>query len=146
MKDLTPEQFDALVASIRALLERYKKLVGDMHRAGVQFLAGTDTSLNNPVIPGAGLHRELALLVESGLTPREALETATLNPARYFGALDQMGTIEAGKTADLVLLDANPLADVHNTEKIRAVFLRGRYFSRADLDAMLAGAAAVTVP
>ncbi len=137
MKDLTPEEFDALTASIRALLDRYKKLVGDMHRAGVQFLAGTDTSLNNPVIPGKGLHQELALLVESGLTPREALETATVNPARYFGTLNQMGTIEAGKAADLVLLDANPLVNIHNTEKIRGVVMRGRYFSRAELDGML---------
>jgi hypothetical protein len=138
MKDMTGEQYDALITNIRALLDRYKKLVGDMHRAGVQFLAGTDTSLNNPVIPGAGLHRELALLVESGLTPREALETATLNPARYFGVLDKMGTIEAGKAADLVLLDADPLVNIHNTKKIRAVFLRGRYFPREELDGMVA--------
>jgi len=145
MKDLTPDQFDTLVTSIRALLDRYKKLVGDMHRAGVQFLAGTDTSLTNPVIPGAGLHRELALLVESGLTPREALETATLNPARYFGVLDKMGTIEAGKAADLVLLDADPLTDIRNTEKIGGVVLRGRYFPRSELDDMLAKVAQLTV-
>jgi hypothetical protein len=137
MQDLSPEQFDALVARIRALLDRYKLLVRDMHRAGVEFLAGTDTSLNNPVIPGVGLHQELALLVESGFTPLEALATATRNPARYFGALNLTGTIEAGKAADLVLLDASPLADIHNTQKIRAVVMRGRYFSRADLDAML---------
>ena len=112
-----------------------------MHRAGVQFLAGTDTSLTNPVIPGVGLHRELALLVESGLTPLEALATATKNPAQYFGVLNQLGTVEAGKVADLVLLDANPLADIHNTQKIRSVIMRGRYFSRSDLDAMLARAA-----
>jgi amidohydrolase family protein len=137
MRDLTPPQFDALVARIRALLERHKKLVGDMHRAGVQFLAGTDASLTNPVIPGAGLHLELALLVESGLTPYQALETATRNPARYLGMLDWLGTIEPNKAADLVLLDADPLADIHNTEKIRAVVMRGRYFPRAELDSML---------
>ncbi len=141
MKDLSPEQFDAQVARIRALLDRYKILVRDMHRAGVEFLAGTDTSLTNPVIPGVGLHEELALLVESGFTPLEALATATRNPARYFNALNQTGTIEAGKAADLVLLDANPLADIRNTQKIRAVVMRGRYFSRADLDAMLDRAA-----
>jgi hypothetical protein len=137
MQDLSPAQFDALVARIRALLDRHKVLVRDMHSAGVEFLAGTDTSLTNPVIPGVGLHRELVLLVESGFTPLEALATATRNPARYFGALNQTGTIELGKFADLVLLDANPLADIHNTRKISAVILRGRYFSRADLDAML---------
>ncbi|HEY4363118.1 MAG TPA: amidohydrolase family protein [Bryobacteraceae bacterium] len=137
MKDLTPDQFDDLVKSIRALLERHKKLVGDMHRAGVQFLAGTDTSLNNPVIPGKGLHQELQLLVESGLTPREALETATVNPARYFGVLNQMGTIEAGKFADMVLLDADPLKDIRNTLKVRGVVMRGRYFGRAEIDGMV---------
>ena len=137
MQGLTPQQFDALVARIRALLERHEKLAGDMHRAGVQFLAGTDTSLTNPVIPGAGLHLELALLVESGFTPYQALETATRNPARYLGMLDWLGTIEPGKAADLVLLDADPLADIHNTEKIRAVVMRGRYFPRAELDGML---------
>jgi cytosine/adenosine deaminase-related metal-dependent hydrolase len=140
MQDLSPEQFDALVVRIRALLDRHKILVRDMHRAGVEFLAGTDTSLTNPVIPGVGLHQELALLVESGFTPLEALATATRNPARYFGALNQIGTIEPGKFADLVLLDADPLADIHNTRKIQAVTMRGRYFTRADLDAMLARA------
>lgn len=140
MQDLSPADLEMWTERARALLTRYKQLAGDMHRAGVQFLAGTDTSLTNPVIPGVGLHHELALLVESGFTPLEALATATKNPAQYFGVLNQLGTIEAGKIADLVLLDANPLADIHNTQKIRAVFVRGRYFSRADLDAMLARA------
>lgn len=140
MQDLKPEELDALTQRIRALLTRYKQLVGDMHKAGVEFLAGTDTSLTNPVIPGVGLHHELALLVDSGLTPFEALATATKNPAQYFGVPNQLGTIEAGKVADLVLLDANPLADIHNTRKIRAVIVRGRYFGRPDLDAMLARA------
>lgn len=145
LKDLSPQEFDALIERIRTLLARYKQLVGDMHRAGVQILAGTDTSLTNPVIPGVSLHQELALLVESGLTPYQALATATTNPAQYFAASQLFGTIEAGKFANLVLLDANPLADIHNTRKIRAVVMRGRYFSRADLDAMLARAAATPV-
>lgn len=140
MQDLSPAELHMWTQRAQALLTRYKQLVGDMHRAGVEFLAGTDTSLTNPVIPGVGLHRELALLVESGLTPLEALATATKNPAQYFGVLNQLGTIEPGKIADLVLLDANPLADIHNTQKIRAVFVRGRYFTRADLDALLARA------
>ena len=112
-----------------------------MHRAGVQFLAGTDANGWNPVYPAFGLHEELALLVESGLTPMEALQSATRNPAMYFGRLDSMGTIEKGKSADLVLLDADPLADIHNTQKIAGVILRGRYFSRTDLDKLLAAAA-----
>ena len=129
MKDLSPEVFDGWMARISALLDRYKKLVGDMHRAGVEFLAGTDTNPNNPVTPGSGLHDELELLVESGFTPMEALQTATRNPARYFGRLQDMGTIETGKLADLVLLDANPLDDIRNTRKISMVVLRGRIAS-----------------
>ena len=94
MRDLSPEVFDMWMARIGALLDRYKKLVRDMHRAGVEFLAGTDTSPDNPVPVGIGLQDELELLVESGFTPMEALQTATLNPARYFGTLKDMGTIE----------------------------------------------------
>ena len=137
LRDLTPEDYDALHVQIMALLARYKKLVGDMRKAGVEFLAGTDASGWNPVLPGFGLHEELALLVESGLTPMEALQSATRNPARYFKKLGEMGTIEAKKAADLVLLNADPLEDIHNTQKIEAVVMRGRYYSRKDLDAML---------
>jgi hypothetical protein len=141
LKDLTPDAYDRLNAQVRILLARHEKLVGDMHRTGVQFLAGTDANGWNPVYPGFGLHEELALLVESGLTPMEALQSATRNPAMYFGRLDSMGTVEKGKTADLVLLNADPLADIHNTQKIEAVVMRGRYYSRADLDKLLASAA-----
>jgi len=84
------------------------------------------------------------LLQESGLTNMEALQTATRNPARYFGILDQTGTIEEGKSADLVLLDADPLADIRNTQQISAVVSRGRYYSRSDLDALLERAAAIS--
>ena len=128
MQDLAPEVFDGWMARIGALLDRYKKLVRDMHRAGVEFLAGTDTSPDNPVPVGIGLHDELELLVESGFTPMEALQTATRNPARYFGKLNDMGTIEPGKLADMVLLYANPLDDIRNTRKISLVVLRGRIF------------------
>jgi cytosine/adenosine deaminase-related metal-dependent hydrolase len=128
MQDLSAEVFDGWMARISALLDRYKKLVRDMHRAGVEFLAGTDTGPNNPVPVGIGLHDELELLVDSGFTPMEALQTATRNPARYFGRLKDMGTIEPGKLADLVLLSANPLDDIRNTRKIAVVILRGRVF------------------
>ncbi len=87
------------------------------------------------------MHDELALLVKSGLTPIEALQSATRNAARYFGSAD-FGTIEINKSADLVLLNADPLADIRNTQKIDAVILRGRFYSREDLDALLARAAA----
>jgi cytosine/adenosine deaminase-related metal-dependent hydrolase len=126
MQDLSPQVFGGWMARISALLDRYKKLVRDMHRAGVDFLAGTDTGPNNPVPVGIGLHDELELLVESGFTPMEALQTATRNPARYFGRLQEMGTIETGKLADLVLLSASPLDDIRNTRKIALVILRGR--------------------
>lgn len=136
MKDLSDSEYRALEQRIRALLERYKQLVRDMHRARVGLLAGTDTSADNPVLPGVGLHDELALLVEAGLKPMEALQTATRNPALYFGRSNEFGTVEVGKAADLVLLDADPLKDIHNTSKIQAVVLRGRYFSRQDLDSL----------
>jgi imidazolonepropionase-like amidohydrolase len=94
-------------------------------------------------VAGAGLHvhDELALFVESGLTPAEALRAATLTPAQFLGKADTLGTVAAGKLADLVLLDANPLTDIHNTLKIRSVVAGGRYLDRAALDAQLAGLA-----
>lgn len=108
-----------------------------MHRAGVPFMAGTDTAAGVQVFPGFSLHEEMALFVQAGLTPMDALQTATRNPAQFMGRLSDMGTVEKGKVADLVLLDANPLDDIHNSRKIRAVVLAGRYFSRGDLDEML---------
>jgi len=110
-----------------------------MFRAGVPFMAGTDTAAGVHVFPGFSLHDELALFVKAGLTPMQALQTATRNPAEFMGRLADMGTVEKGKVADLVLLDADPLANIANTRKIRAVVLAGRYFSRADLDHMLKG-------
>jgi imidazolonepropionase-like amidohydrolase len=112
-----------------------------MHRAGVSILAGTDT-LNPYCFPGFSLHDELALLVEAGLSPMAALQTSTSNAARFMGQLDHRGTIETGKVADLVLLDHNPLAEIHNTRSIRAVVLGGKLMPRAALDAMLADAEA----
>ncbi len=144
LKDQSPAEYEVLHQRMRMLLTRYRKLVGDMNRAGVELLAGTDMNPFNPVLPGWGLHQELVLLRESGLTPMQALQTATRNPARYFGILDETGTIEAGKSADLVLLDADPLADIQNTQKINAVVSRGRYYSRQDLDAMLERTAALS--
>lgn len=144
LRDQSPAEYEVLHQRMRMLLTRYRKLVADMHRAGVQLLAGTDTNPLNPVLPGWGLHAELALLAESGLTNMEALQTATRNPARYFGILEETGTVEEGKSADLVLLDADPLEDIRNTQKINTVVMRGHYYSRADLDAMLERAAMVS--
>jgi len=110
-----------------------------IHRAGVPLMAGTDTAAGVYVIPGFSLHQELELFVKAGLTPMEALQTATLNPAKFLGRTRDLGTVETGKIADLVLLDASPLDDIRNTQKISAVVLGGRYFSRADLDGILKG-------
>lgn len=110
-----------------------------MFRAGVPFMAGTDTAAGVHVFPGFSLHQELALFVRAGLTPMQALQTATRNPAEFMGRLKDLGTIERGKLADLVLLDANPLDDIANTRRIRAVVLAGRYLDRSELDRMLKG-------
>ncbi len=110
--------------------------VGKMPRAGVPILAGTDN--NNPyVVPGFALHDELELFVRAGLTPFEALQTATVNAAKYLEMEKSSGTVENGKIANLVLLDANPLADISNTRKIIAVAVNGRLLKRKDLDEML---------
>ena len=113
-------------------------LTQKMHTSGVLFLAGTD-SPNPSILPGFALHDELRLLVSAGFNPMEAIQAATLNPARYLGRERDIGTIETGKLADLVLLDANPLDDISNTQKIRAVIVNGRYLNRETLGAMLAG-------
>jgi imidazolonepropionase-like amidohydrolase len=128
-----------------ALRTRYRTcagLVRSMHRAGVPFLAGTDT-INPFVFPGFSLHDELGLLVaEGGFTPLEALQSATREPARFLGREKDLGTVEPGKLADLVLLEADPLADIHNTTKIAAVVANGRLLPRRELDRMLAKVAA----
>jgi hypothetical protein len=109
-----------------------------MHSGGAGLLAGSDSGAsNNYAFPAWTLHRELELLVESGLSPMEALQTATRNPARFLGELDRNGTVEEGKTANLALLTANPLNDIRNTQKIDAVVLKGRLLTRANLDELL---------
>lgn len=113
-------------------------IIGLMHGAGVQFLAGTD----NPgahTYPGYSLHDELALLVEAGLTPLQALQAATLNPATFLNATDSLGQVSPGRIADLVLLDANPLHNIENTRRIRAVVLAGRFLDTAALQRLLSG-------
>ena len=120
----------------RALVEKEKALVGLLHRNGVEILAGTD-EISPFCAPGFSLHDELALLVAAGLTPLQALQSATLNPARFFQRGRDLGTIEEGKLADLVLLDANPLRDIRNTQKINSVVVNGRLLDRQTLDAML---------
>jgi hypothetical protein len=131
-KDRTPET----IALRKKVFLKEMELVGGLQRAGVAILAGTDTG-NPYCFPGFGLHDELALLVRAGLTPMQALQAATLNPARMLGREQELGTIEPGKLADLVVLDANPLIDIANTRMVSTVVSGGRLFPRNELSAML---------
>ena len=132
LKSLPPD----FLANRERLFQRQIVLTGAMHRAGVQLMAGTD-SPGLYVFPGFSLHDELVLLVRAGLTPMEALQAATRDPARYADMLDSLGTIEIGKIADLVLLEANPLEEIRNTEKIAAVVLGGKLLPKSKLEMML---------
>jgi imidazolonepropionase-like amidohydrolase len=104
-------------------------------------MAGTDVSYPYS-FPGFSLHDELALFVQAGFTPMEALQAATVNPAKFLGISKSIGTVEPGKIASLVLLDADPLADIKNTRRVDAVVVNGKYLSNAQLREMLAGVAA----
>jgi imidazolonepropionase-like amidohydrolase len=122
------------------------KLTGQLHRAGVPLLVGSD-SLDPFVFPGDSLHRELAEFVQAGYTPLEVIQAATQGAAKFVGRENELGTVEQGKIADLVLLDANPLENISNTRKILAVIRNGQYLNRAVLDALLAKAkSAAAVP
>ena len=120
--------------------ERYAEvrshLVKMIHDAGGRLIAGSDTP-DLLMAHGFTLHRELQAMVDAGLSPYHALETATRNPAEYLGRLDDFGTIEPGRRADLVLLAGNPLENIANTTRIRAVAVGGRWLTRSELDAML---------
>lgn len=121
----------------KKFIDKELEVVQLLHKAGVPFLAGTDTPSGVYIFPGFSLHEELQRFVAAGFTPLEALQTATLNPARFFQMEDQLGTIEKGKLADLVFLDGNPLEDIRNTQKVTAVILNGKYISKADLQKIL---------
>ena len=121
---MTPADSQALRAA--ASLDRV--IAGELARRGVKFLAGTDTP--NPYLPaGLSLHAELRAFVESGMTPAEALRTATVYPAEYFRREGQWGAVDEGYEADLVLLAASPLEDIANTQRVVGVVTRGRYLS-----------------
>lgn len=111
-------------------------LINLMHEAGVPVGAGTDTPIAFAA-PGYSLHSELEMLVLAGLSPLEALEAATVRPAQFFGRSGEMGTVEEGRLADLVLLSRNPLDDITNTRSVLAVVSRGEFLSREELDALV---------
>jgi cytosine/adenosine deaminase-related metal-dependent hydrolase len=112
------------------------EVIGQMHRAGVRLMVGTDAP-GLVFMPGFTLHDELDALARAGLPPVAVLRAATLTPAQFFRAEANIGTLEAGKLADIVLLDANPLTDIQNARRINTVISKGRVYDRATLDAML---------
>jgi imidazolonepropionase-like amidohydrolase len=114
--------------------EKRVSQVGQMHAAGVRLLVGSDAP---GVAPGWSVHEEMRLFVRAGIPPIDALRAATINPARMLAATDSLGSVAEGKLADLVLLDADPLEDIRNTLRVRAVLAGGRFYDRAALDAIL---------
>lgn len=117
-----------------SLVANLVKLVGDLHKAGVTLMVGTDLA-NAYVFPGWSVHEEMGFFAQAGIPPADILRDATIVPARFCGVDDRLGSIAVGKTASLVLLNANPLENIGAASAIEAVFLRGKYYDRAALDA-----------
>ena len=129
----------AAIAQRKAVFEKSASLLPILASEGVSIIAGTDAGfLNSYDYPGQALHDEIGLYVQYGLTPAQALQTAVVNGPRFLGKLDRYGSLEASKSADLLVLDANPLQDIAATRKIRTVVSRGQVYDRARLDKMLA--------
>ena len=132
--ELVNDEDRAFVASIFRSTIRNTR---EMHEAGMDVLAGSDVAVLD-IYPGSSLHEELGILVDSiGMSPMEALSRATARSAAFLGIADSVGTVEAGKVADLILLDSDPRADVRSLSRISAVILRGRLFDGLALDALL---------
>jgi hypothetical protein len=132
----TVKDWGSVADSLRSLYYRTTfDILRVLHRAGVGILAGTDGP-GSCLLPGSSLHEELENLVRAGLSPLDALRTATLEPARFMGLADSLGTIERGKVADLVLLDANPLRDIRNTRLVAGVVADGQWISSKDFQRM----------
>jgi len=127
----------------RRFVDHELEIVRKLHAAGVPFLAGTDTPAGVDVTPGISLHLELERFVAAGFTPLEALQTATINPARFLGKTSDFGSVESGRVADLLILRANPLASIANTRAIAGVVADGRYWSEADIAGLRARIRAV---
>jgi imidazolonepropionase-like amidohydrolase len=125
---------DSATHASRERARRRLEQIRAMHAAKIPFLAGTDAPAGFDLVPGASIHRELQLFVRAGLTPLQALQTATLNPAIFFSKTEDWGTIAPGKIADLVVLARNPLVDITNTRSVMAVVADGRYYSPSDLE------------
>ncbi len=128
------KQYPDMPAGRQRIFKQFLGLLGAMNKTGVTLMTGTDLG-SKWISPGSSLHDELAIFVEAGLTPMQALQAATRNPARFLRI--EAGTLEAGKAANLVLLDANPLEDIRNTRRISAVILNGRFLEKARLQQLL---------
>jgi imidazolonepropionase-like amidohydrolase len=149
MRYASPSELDQWVATKQKNIEAYsldhrqrfvavrRRLIKALHDGGVPVLLGSDAPQTWNV-PGFSIHRELATYVAAGLTPYQALATGTRNVAAHLGTLDRSGTIEAGKRADVVLLDGNPLQDIASTSRIAGVMIGGRWLPKADIDRRLA--------
>jgi imidazolonepropionase-like amidohydrolase len=118
-----------------SILTGFADVAGLIRETGIPVLAGTDLGTTG-IVPGESLHDELALLVESGFSPAEALRAAIWNPAIFLGAADSIGKVDSGYLADLVLLKGNPLSDINNTRQIVGVIRAGRFLSPAVLDSL----------
>jgi imidazolonepropionase-like amidohydrolase len=112
----------------RSMLDQFTSIIGALHRAGITIVAGTDQ-----VVPGHSLHRELELYVKAGFTPLEAIQAATIVPARVMKLDKELGTVEVGKAADLIIVDGNPLENISNIRKVQMVVTNGRLYKTAEL-------------
>jgi imidazolonepropionase-like amidohydrolase len=126
---------------VQSIVDFNRELVKAFVAAGIPVLTGTDAPVPG-LVPGFSLHDEFELLVSAGMSTQQVLESTSRLPAEWLGTIADRGTVETGKRADLVLLDANPLDDIANTRRIAAVILNGRYVPRAELDKRLAALAA----
>jgi len=126
-----------------SIWQSWAKIVNELNKAGIPLMVGTDLSVPG-IVPGFSVHEEMAIWQEAGIPAADILRSATFVPAQFMGLGERLGSVSMGKTASMVLVRANPLEDIKNAQQIESVFLRGQYFSRQDLDRMLAEAKDLT--